>query len=102
MTRFFKLVAGVLPVLTFFAVFAAVGDVLIATFLAVAAAIAHVVLTWSAHRRAGALVWVSLAVVLAFGGATFAGTDISSLEMSPTPASCEGPQCVCRMPLLPI
>lgn len=102
MKNLLKLVAGLLPVLVFFAAFAVLGDVLIATLLAIAGAIGHLVLTWSAQRKTGALVWISLAVVLALGGATFAGTDVSSLQMSPQSASCEGPNCVCRMPVLPI
>ena len=102
MNRLLKLLAGVLPILVFFAVFAALGDVLIATTLAVAGAIAQVVLTWSANKNAGVLVWISLALVLSLGGATLAGTDAASFDLSPRPASCEGPHCVCHMPVLPI
>jgi intracellular septation protein len=102
MTWLLKLVAGLLPVLIFFAAFGVLGDILIATLLAVAGAMAQLILTWSAHKKAGVLVWVSLAVVLALGGATFAGTDVNSLQLSPAKVSCEGPHCVCRMPLLPI
>lgn len=102
MTRLLRFLAGLLPILIFFAAFAALGDVLIATIVAVAGAIAQVVLTWSANKRAGALVWVSLALILGLGGATLAGTDVRSLDLSPQPASCEGPHCVCRLPVQPI
>jgi intracellular septation protein A len=102
MTRLLKLLAGVLPLAIFFAAFAAVGDVLIATTLAVAGAIAQLVLTLSANKRTGVLVWISLALVLGLGSATLAGTDVRSLDLSPQPASCQGANCVCRMPVLPI
>lgn len=102
MTRLLKLVAGALPVAIFFATFLAVGDVLIATLVAVAGAIAQLVLTLSANRKTGVLVWISLALVLGLGSATIAGTDVRSLDFSAQPASCEGPHCVCRMPVLPI
>lgn len=102
MSRLLKLFTGLLPVLIFFAAFAALGDVLIATTIAVAGAITQLVLTMSANKRTGVLVWISLALVLSLGGATLAGTDVRSLDLSPQPASCEGPHCVCRMPMLPI
>ncbi len=102
MTRLLKLLAGVLPLTIFFTAFAAVGDVLIATAIAVAGAVAQLVLTLSANKRTGVLVWISLALVLGLGSATLAGTDVRSLDLSPQPASCEGAHCVCRLPVLPI
>ena len=102
MTRLLKLLAGVLPLAIFFATFVAVGDVLIATTLAVAGAVVQLVLTLSANKRTGVLVWISLALVLGLGSATLAGTDVRSLDLSPQPASCVGVNCVCRMPVLPI
>jgi intracellular septation protein A len=102
MTRLLKLLMGVLPLAIFFAAFAAVGDVLVATTVAVAGAIAQLVLTMSANKRTGVLVWISLAHVLGRGSATLAGTDVRPFDLSPQPASCEGANCVCRMPVLPI
>ena len=74
----------------------------LATAIAVAGAVAQLVLTLSANKRTGVLVWISLALVLGLGSATLAGTDVRSLDLSPQPASCEGAHCVCRLPVLPI
>lgn len=91
-----KTVSGFLSTAAFFAAFVLLGDVLAAAAVAVTTSIAQLVLTHSAERRAGALVWASLAVVLVLTGLTLTGDDAFAVEPQPTHARKISPDCSCR------
>jgi intracellular septation protein A len=97
---FRKLLVSLLSIMCFFAAFVVAGDVLIAAVLAITVAISQMVLAWSTHRRAGAMTWASLALVLALTGMTLVGEDIdAALPRGVTPVNCITLHCVCEMPL---
>lgn len=86
----------------FFATFALVGDVLIAATFAVATAIIQFFVRQSAFRSKSALIWASLALVLALTGLTLKGDDafaatLSQAQMSRQVSAHVSP-CGCRMP----
>jgi hypothetical protein len=90
-----KTLTGFLSTAVFFAAFVALGDVLAAAAVAVAASIAQMVLTRSAGRPAGVLVWASLAVVLALTSLTLAGDDAFAVA-PPVHAGKSSSDCFCR------
>jgi len=97
-----KLTTGFVSTLVFLAVFAGVGDVLIAAGIAIAVAVVQLVLSVTAQGRPGVVGWsaslASLAIVLILTGTSLAG------ESAPvwTPVStvnCTGLHCGCGKPL---
>jgi hypothetical protein len=91
-----KTLSGFLSTAVFLAAFAALGDILAAAAVAVATSIAQVVLTRSAGRPAGVLVWASLAVVVALTSLTLAGDDAFAVEPTPVHAGKSSSDCSCR------
>lgn len=90
-----RLLVGFLSTTVFFAVYVAIGDVLLAAIAAFTTVIVQLVLGWTTYGSRGGLTWASLAVVLILTGTTFAGDDpatsadwISSQQFAPVNATC--------------
>jgi intracellular septation protein len=81
---FRKLIADFLSTIVFLIVWAATRDVLVATAVAVAAAIVNVVHARLAGRELDLMSWVSLALVLVLGGATFLTHDPRYVLIKPS------------------
>ncbi|HEU4622993.1 MAG TPA: septation protein A [Burkholderiaceae bacterium] len=107
-----KLIADLLPVLLFFIVFklggaypdvaahaatqwfgaavsggvvtAAQAPILWATLVAILASIAQVVWQWVRHGRVERMLWISLAIIVVFGGATIWFHDETFIKWKPT------------------
>jgi intracellular septation protein len=75
MDVFRKLIADFLSTIVFLIVWAATGNVLVATAVAVASAIVNVVHARLVGRKLDLMSWASLALVLVLGGATFLTND---------------------------
>ncbi|WP_424627324.1 septation protein IspZ [Bradyrhizobium sp. SYSU BS000235] len=90
-----RLLVSFVSTIVFFAVYVAIGDVLLAAIAATATVIAQLVLGWTAYGSRGGMTWASFAVVLTLTGTTFAGDDpatsgnwISSQQLAPVNATC--------------
>ena len=64
-----KFLFDLFPVILFFAAFK-LFDIYVATAVAIAATFAQIGWVWSRHRKVDNMLWVSLAVIVVFGGAT--------------------------------
>lgn len=90
-----RLLISFLSTIVFFAVYVAVGDILLAAIAAVATVISQLVLGWTAYGSRGGMTWASLAVIVTLTGTTFAGDDpvtsanwIASQNFTPVNATC--------------
>jgi intracellular septation protein A len=94
-----RLMTGFISTLTFFAVFAVAGDVLVAAGIAVTGAVVQFALAMTSHGRSGAIGWTaslaSLTVVVALTGATLAGETATASPWSPASVSCTTLHCAC-------
>jgi intracellular septation protein len=78
-----KFFFDLLPVLLFFAVYK-VGGIYAATGAAIAAACSQIGWALVRHRRAEPMQWVSLGVIVVFGGATLVLRDTTFIKWKPT------------------
>jgi intracellular septation protein A len=81
---FRKLIADFLSTIAFLIVFAASGDVVIATGFAVASALAQIGVARWRGQSLNTMTWASLALVLALGGATLFTNDARFVLMKPS------------------
>lgn len=78
-----KLLFDLFPVVLFFAAFK-LYDIFVATAVAMAAAIAQIGWLWFRHRQIDKMMWVNLAVIIVFGGATLVSQDETFIKWKPT------------------
>jgi intracellular septation protein len=78
-----KLLFDFFPVILFFVAYKAFG-IYAATATAIAASCAQVAWAWFRHRRVDKLLWVSLGVIVIFGGATLLFRDDTFIKWKPT------------------
>jgi intracellular septation protein len=78
-----KFLFDTLPVILFFAAFKLYG-IYIATAVAMAASVVQIGWVWMRHGKVDKMLWVSLAVILVFGGATLALQDETFIKWKPT------------------
>ena len=78
-----KFLFDVFPVVLFFVAFK-LYDIYVATGVAIAATIIQVGWTWLRGRKVENMVWVSLAVIVVFGGATLVLQDETFIKWKPT------------------
>lgn len=78
-----KFLFDLLPVILFFIAFK-VFDIYIATGVVIAATIAQIGWVWFRHRKVDTMLWVSLGLVVVFGGATLLLHDETFIKWKPT------------------
>jgi intracellular septation protein len=78
-----KLLFDLFPVLLFFIAFK-VFDIYIATAVVIVATFAQIGWVWFRHRKVDTMLWVSLALVVVFGGATLLLHDETFIKWKPT------------------
>ncbi len=71
------------PVILFFAAFKLAG-IYVATGVAIAATFAQIGWVWWRHRKVDAMLWVSLGLIVVFGGATLLLHDETFIKWKPT------------------
>ena len=78
-----KFLFDIFPVLLFFAAYKAV-DIYLATAVAIAATFAQIGWVWFRHRKVENMLWVSLVIIVVFGGATLLLRDETFIKWKPT------------------
>ena len=78
-----KFLFDIFPVVLFFVAFK-VYDIYVATAVAIAATLLQVGWTWLRHRRVDKMLWLGLAVIVVFGGATLLLQDETFIKWKPT------------------
>ena len=78
-----KFLFDIFPVVLFFIAFKTF-DIYVATAVAIAATFLQIGWTWIRHRKVDNLLWVSLAVIVVFGGATLLLQDETFIKWKPT------------------
>jgi len=78
-----KFLFDIFPVVLFFVAFK-IYDIYVATAVAIAATIVQIGWTWLRHRKVDNLLWVSLVVIVVFGGATLLLQDETFIKWKPT------------------
>jgi intracellular septation protein len=58
--------------------------ILIATFVAIVATVLQIALVWLKHRKVDTMLWVSLAIIVVFGGATLFFHNPTFIKWKPT------------------
>jgi len=78
-----KFLFDLFPVILFFLAFK-LYDIFIATAVAIAAAIAQIGWLWLRRRQIDKMMWVNLAIIVIFGGATLISQDETFIKWKPT------------------
>lgn len=78
-----KFLFDLLPVILFFVAFKFAG-IYVATGIAIATTITQVIWMWLRHRKVEPMQWVSLAIIVVFGGATMLLHDETFIKWKPT------------------
>lgn len=78
-----KFLFDIFPLVLFFIAWSFY-DIFVATAVAIAATVVQVAWMWLRHRRVDAMLWVTLAIMVVFGGATLALRDPTFIKLKPT------------------
>ncbi len=78
-----KFLFDLFPIILFFAAFK-VFDIYIATIVVIAATAAQIGWVWHRHGKVDTMLWVSLGLVVVFGGATLVLRDETFIKWKPT------------------
>lgn len=78
-----KFLFDIFPVLLFFAAFK-LYDIYVATAVAIAATCVQIGWVWLRHRKVDNMLWMSLGVIVVFGGATLLLRDETFIKWKPT------------------
>jgi intracellular septation protein len=78
-----KLLFDLFPVILFFIAFK-LADIYVATAVAIAATFAQIGWVWFRHRKVDTMLWVSLALIVVFGGMTLVLRDETFIKWKPT------------------
>jgi intracellular septation protein len=78
-----KFLFDLFPVILFFAAFK-LADIYVATAVAIAATFAQIGWVWFRHRKVDGMLWVSLGLIVVFGGATLLLRDETFIKWKPT------------------
>jgi intracellular septation protein len=78
-----KFLFDIFPVIVFFVAYK-IADIYAATAVAIAATFAQIGWMWFRHRKVETMLWVSLAIIVVFGGATLALQDETFIKWKPT------------------
>jgi intracellular septation protein len=78
-----KFLFDIFPLVLFFAAWSFY-DIFVATAAAIAATLVQVAWSWLRHRRVDNMLWVTLAIMVVFGGATIVLRDPTFIKLKPT------------------
>jgi intracellular septation protein len=78
-----KFLFDIFPVVLFFVAYK-LSDIFVATAVAIAATFVQIAWVWVRHRKVEPMLWVSLAIIAVFGGATLALRDETFIKWKPT------------------
>lgn len=78
-----KFLFEIFPIILFFAAFKLYG-IYVATGVAIAATVAQISWVWVKHRKVENMQWISLALIVVFGGATMLLRDETFIKWKPT------------------
>jgi intracellular septation protein len=78
-----KFLFDLFPVILFFAAFKLHG-IYVATAVAIVATLGQIAWVWFRHRKVENMLWVSLAIIVIFGGATLLFQDETFIKWKPT------------------
>ena len=78
-----KFLFDLLPVILFFLAFK-LYDIFLATAVAIVAAIAQISWLWLRRRQVDKMMWINLAIIVIFGGATLISQDETFIKWKPT------------------
>lgn len=78
-----KFLFDLFPIILFFAAYKLFG-IFTATAVAIGATFAQIGWVWFRHRKVDAMLWVSLAIITVFGGATLLLHDATFIKWKPT------------------
>ncbi|QDX79831.1 septation protein A [Denitratisoma sp. DHT3] len=78
-----KFLFDLFPIVLFFIAFK-LGGVFVATAVAIAATAVQVAWVWWRHRKVDTMLWISLALITVFGGATLLLHDEAFIKWKPT------------------
>ncbi len=78
-----KIIADFFPILLFFVAYK-MYDIYVATAVAIAAAVVQVAYAWQKHRHVENMQWVTLGLIVVFGGLTLALQDETFIKWKPT------------------
>jgi intracellular septation protein len=78
-----KFLFDLFPVILFFIAFK-VFDIYVATGVVIVATMVQIAWVWHRHRKVDTMLWVSLGLVVVFGGATLALQDETFIKWKPT------------------
>src|SRR5262245_1908685 len=78
-----KFLFDIFPLVLFFIAWS-LYDIFVATAVAIAATVAQVAWMWLRQRRVDNMLWVTLAIMVVFGGATLALRDPTFIKLKPT------------------
>ena len=78
-----KFLFDMLPVAVFFVAWSFF-DIFVATATAIATTVAQVAWMWLRHRRVDNILWVTLTIMVVFGGATLIFRDPTFIKLKPT------------------
>lgn len=78
-----KFLFDIFPVILFFAAYK-LADIYVATVVAIVATFAQIGWAWIRHRKVDTMLWVSLVIIVVFGGATLALHDETFIKWKPT------------------
>src|SRR5688572_15948563 len=78
-----KFLFDIFPVILFFAAYK-FADIFVATAVAIGATFAQIAWVWLRHRKVETMLWVSLAIIVVFGGATLLFRDETFIKWKPT------------------
>ena len=78
-----KFLFDTFPVILFFIAWSFY-DIFIATAIAIAATVAQVAWSWVRHRKVDKMLWMTLAIMVVFGGATLVFRDPTFIKVKPT------------------
>ncbi|HJW02279.1 MAG TPA: septation protein A [Azospira sp.] len=79
-----KFLFDLFPVILFFLSFKLAASIYVATAVAIAATFAQIAWVWYRHRKVDGMLWVSLAIIVVFGGATLILHDETFIKWKPT------------------
>jgi intracellular septation protein len=78
-----KFLFDLFPVILFFVAFK-LADIYVATAVAIAATFGQIAWVWLRHRKVDQMLWVSLGIIVVFGGATLLLRDETFIKWKPT------------------